>query len=324
MPIKIKVASRRRVLRGGVRAVGAVAFGRLAIRTVRAEAPLRIGIQKNGSLFLLRERGELAKVLQPLGFAPTFTEFPGGPQLLEALNVGSIDFGHTGEAPPIFAQAASAPLVYVGAEPPAPEAEAIIARNNSPVATVADLKGKRVALNRGSNVHYLLVRALSAAGLSFSDISPVYLAPADARAAFDRGSVDAWSIWDPFFAVAQAAGEARVLATAKGLAANREFHLASKTLVDQRPDVVRAVLAEIDRIDLWARDHQPEAARVLSPAWGLPVGVAEVALKRRGYGVVPITPEIVADQQKIADTFTELRLIPTHLDVSAAVWKPQA
>ena len=164
-------ASRRHVLRGGVRAAGAVAFGRFAIRTVRAETPLRIVIQKSGSLFLLRERGELAKVLQPLGFAPTFTEFPGGPQLLEALNVGSIDFGHAGEAPPIFAQAAGAPLVYVGAETPAPEAEAIIVRDDSRIASVAQLRGKRVALNRGSNVHYLLVRALTAAGLSLSDIA---------------------------------------------------------------------------------------------------------------------------------------------------------
>ena len=275
MPITIKPVFRRGVLRRGVQAIGVVALGRVAVRSARAEAPLRIGIQKGGSLFLLRERGELAPALQPLGLAATFTEFPGGPQLLEALNVGSIDFGHTGEAPPIFAQAAGAPLVYVGAQSSAPEAEAIIVTNHSPITKLTDLKGKRVALNRGSNVHYLLVRALAAGGLALSDITPVYLPPADARAAFDRGSVDAWVIWDPFLTAARTDGGTRVITDARGLAPNREFQLASKKLADARPDAVRAILAEIDRIDTWTRDHQHEAARILAPAMGLPVDVVE-------------------------------------------------
>ena len=324
MAITIKPTFRRRVLRSGVQALGLLALGRIAVRPVRAEAPLRIGIQKGGSLFLLRERGELPKALGPLGFSPTFTEFPGGPQLLEALNVGSIDFGHTGEAPPIFAQAAGAPLVYVGAQAPAPRAESIIVHNNSAIAALPQLKGKRVALNRGSNVHYLLVRALAAGGVALRDITPVYLAPADARAAFDRGSVDAWVIWDPFLAAALAEGHARVLADATGLAPNREFQIASSKLATEHPDVIRAILSEVDRIDQWASANQSEAARILAPPMGLPVPVLEAMLSRRGYGVAPITPDIVADQQNIADTFTKLRLIPSSIDVSAAVWKPQA
>jgi sulfonate transport system substrate-binding protein len=324
MTLASKPVSRRQFLIGGAKALSVAAVTALAIAPARAEASLRIGIQKGGSLFLLRERGELAKALGPLGFTPTFTEFPGGPQLLEALNVGSVDFGHTGEAPPIFAQAAGAPLVYVGAQPPAPQAESIVVQTDSPIGTVAQLKGKRVALNRGSNVHYLLVQALAAAGLTLNDVTPVYLPPADARAAFDRGSVDAWVIWDPFLAAALAAGNTRVLQDARGLAPNREFQLASRKLADQQPDVVRAILSEVDRVDRWASSHQPEAARILAPAMGLPVPVLESALSRRGYGVLSITPEIIADQQKVADTFAKLRLIPSSIDVSAAVWKPQA
>ena len=147
---------------------------------------------------------------------------------------------------------------------------------------------------------------------------------AESRAAFDRGSVDAWVSWDPFLAAVRASGDARVLADAKGLAPNREFQIASKKLADSRPDVVRAILSEIDRVDAWTRDHQPEAARLLAPTMGLPVPVLEAALSRRGYGLVPVTPDIVADQQNVADTFAALRLIPAKIDVGAAVWKPQA
>ena len=135
--------------------------GALTRRAAFADAKvLRIGYQKYGTLVLLKEKGTLEGALEPLGFSVTWSEFPGGPQLLEALNVGAIDFGTAGEAPPIFAQAAGAPLIYVGFEPPAPKGEAILVPKDSPLKTVAELKGKKVALNKGSNVHYLLVRAL--------------------------------------------------------------------------------------------------------------------------------------------------------------------
>ena len=148
---------------------------------------LRIGYQKYGTLVLLKARGTLEKRLAEDGVKVQWTEFPGGPQLLEGLNVGSIDFGVTGETPPVFAQAAGADLLYVAYEPPAPTSEAILLPKDSPIRSVAELKGRKVALNKGSNVHYLLVRALEQAGLKYSDIQPVYLPPADARAAFLEG-----------------------------------------------------------------------------------------------------------------------------------------
>ncbi|MEJ0071632.1 MAG: aliphatic sulfonate ABC transporter substrate-binding protein [Pseudomonadota bacterium] len=170
---------------------------------------LRIGVQKYGTLIVLQVRASLEQRLIPAGVTVEWIEFPGGPQLLEALAAGRLDFGTTGEAPPVFAQAAGAPLLYVAVEPPAPAGEAILVPKDSPIRTVADLKGKRVALNKGSNVHYLLIQALDKAGLQPNDIRSVYLAPADARAAFERGSVDAWVIWDPFLAAAQDATDAR-------------------------------------------------------------------------------------------------------------------
>ena len=195
----------RLALAGGL-AVGLAAAGQAEDKTIH------LGFQKYGTLILLKTQGLLEQTLEPQGYSIRWTEFPAGPQLLEALNVGAIDFGTTGEAPPIFAQAAGAPLVYVGYEPPAPQAEAILVPKDSPLQTVADLKGKTVALNKGSNVHYLLVKALEHAGLSYSDVEVAFLPPADARAAFEKGAVDAWVIWEPFLAAAEAATGARQLA----------------------------------------------------------------------------------------------------------------
>jgi len=149
---------------------------------------------------IVKAKGELEKNLAAQGVHVKWVEFPAGPQLLEGLNVGSVVFGEAGEAPPIFAQAANPNLVYVANQPPAPTAEALIVQKDSPIQSVQDLKGKRIALNKGSNVHYLLLKLLEANNLTLNDIQPVYLPPSDARAAFEKGAVDAWVIWDPFFA----------------------------------------------------------------------------------------------------------------------------
>jgi sulfonate transport system substrate-binding protein len=151
----------------------AISFG--AITHVQAasdnKSVLRIGYQKYGTLVLLKAKGTLEKRLAEQGVEVKWTEFPGGPQLLEGLNVGSVDFGVTGETPPVFAQAAGADLLYVAHEPPAPTGEAILVPKDSPINAVAELKGKKIALNKGSNVHYLLVRALEDAGLKYGDIT---------------------------------------------------------------------------------------------------------------------------------------------------------
>ncbi len=292
-----------------------------------ADKVVRIGVQKYGTLIIMRERKVLEPILQPLGWSVSWHEFPGGPQLLEALAAGALDFGTTGEAPPIFAQAAGSSLLYVGYEPPSPAGEAILVPKDSPVRTVADLKGRTVALNKGSNVHYLLVQALAGAGLTPTDIQPAYLAPADARAAFERGSVDAWAIWDPFLSAAQEATGARTLVDGTGsggqaLAPNHQFFLATRDFAQKQPELLRTLNAQVDATDRWAEQHQDESARLLAASMGLTQAVVARAVGRMGYGVRPLTAEVVADQQKIADTFFKLRLIPQKLDVASAVWSP--
>ena len=286
------------------------------------EKTVHIGFQKYGKLVLLKSKGTLEGKLKEAGYKVVWTEFPSGPPLLEALNVGSIDFGNTGEAPPIFAQAAGAPLQYVAYEPPAPKGEAILVPKDSNLNSVADLRGKKVALNKGSNVHYLLVNALEAAGVKYSEIEPVFLAPADARAAFERGAVDAWVIWDPFQAAAEAATGARTLADGTGIVANYQFYLASKKFLETDPGIVDLILAQLSAVDDWAKGDIHAVAGQLAPSIGLPVAVVEVALKRQAYGIKPLTPGVIADQQRVADTFFALGLLPKKIKISDAARRP--
>jgi sulfonate transport system substrate-binding protein len=294
--------------------IAAVPFG----VSQTADSDLRIGYQKYGTLVLLKARGTLEKRLAPMHVEVKWTEFPAGPQLLEGLNVGSIDFGTVGEAPPIFAQAAGADLVYVGNEPTASAAEAIVVPKDSPIKTVADLKGKKVALNKGSNVHFLLVKLLERARVSYDDIDTIFLTPADARAAFERGSVDAWAIWEPFLAAAQRQTGARILADGNGVVSNHQFFLASRPYASKRADVVAIVLQEVAAVDQWAKTNPKEAAAALQPQIGLDQATLELALSRGGYGVTPVNDAVLAEQQRIADAFYDLKLIPKHINVRDA------
>lgn len=285
-------------------------------------AVLRIGYQKYGTLTILKTRQALEQRLGARGIEIRWTEFPAGPQMLEALNIGSIDFGSTGETPPIFAQAAGANLVYVAHQPPAPRAEAILVPKDSPLKQVADLKGKRVALNKGSNVHYLLIQALKSANLSIRDIRPAYLPPADARAAFERGSVDAWVIWDPYLAAAEKALEARTLHNGEGLVNNHEFYIAARPLAEQYPQVVQAIVEELQRLDQWAVKDPDAVAALLAPSIGLPLDVVRIAAHRAGYGARYLSEDVIRQQQAIADTFADQKLIPARLDIPSVVWRP--
>ena len=290
---------------------------------VQAET-LRIGYQKYGTLVLLKASGTLEKRLASQGIDVKWTEFPGGPQLLEGLNLGSIDFGTTGEAPPIFAQAAGADLLYVAHEPPAPLSEAILLPKDSAITSVAQLKGKKIALNKGSNVHYLLVRALEEAGLSIRDITPVYLPPADARAAFERGSVDAWVIWDPFQAAAEQQLQARTLRDGQGLVSNHQFYLAARPFAERHPDVIGALVEEIRTVGEWTQRSPEQATAQVAPLLGLSADITRIAVQRQGYGARWIDEPVVAAQQRIADTFSQLKLIPKPLSIRDVVWTPPA
>jgi len=301
------------------------AAGVALITAAHAQAPrqeLRIGYQKGASLLVLQKaQGSLEKKLAPLGFGVKWVEFPAGPQLLEGLNVGAVDIGYVGEAPPIFAQAAGARFYYIGHDPAAPRAEALVVPKDSPVRSVAELKGRKIALNKGSNVHYLLVKLLEKNGLKLTDVTPVYLPPADARAAFESRNVDAWVIWDPYTAAAEKQIGARVLADATGLASNHQYYLGARGFVEKNPQVIRAVFEDSVEKGKWLKANLRQAAEQIAPLQGLPLDVVETSLQRYEFRVTPLSDAVIDEQQRIADTFHDLKLIPKAVNVREASWK---
>ncbi|WP_199635910.1 sulfonate ABC transporter substrate-binding protein [Serratia sp. PAMC26656] len=298
-------------------------LGTFALPTVAAQAKpqqITIGYQKANIFALLKYRGTLEKTLTPQGIKVRWIEFPAGPQMLEGLNVGSIDLAATGDAPPAFAQAAKADLIYLGHSPASPKTEAIVVPQGSLIKTVADLKGKRVALNKGSDVNYLLVSALEQAGLNYKDVTPVYLPPSDARAAFQRGSVDAWVIWDPYYAEVETHANARLLKDAEGLVPHYTFYLASRHFAETYPDSAKLVIDQLSELSAWANAHQDDAAKILAQSTGLEQAIWARALARMPFGSQRMTPAVFAEQQQLADKFTAIGLLPVKVDVSAARW----
>ncbi len=281
---------------------------------------LRIGYQKYGTLVLLKANGELERRLAAEGVKVTWAEFQGGVKLLEALNVGSVDFGTTGDAPPIVAQAAGASFVYVGVEPPSPAGEAIIVKDDSPIRSAADLKGKRIASSKGGNVHYLTLQSLSKAGLTSKDVEWSWLFPADARPAFESGKIDAWAVWDPFLAAVQTDLKVRVVADGTYAdVANYQFYLATRALAEKHPAVVKIVLDEIAKVDRQALTDLNPLVKTLTQSTGINEAAVSLALKRMGYGVKPLNADIVASQQRIADTFLKEGLILKPIVIRDAV-----
>ncbi len=289
--------------------------------TQQETTTFNIGFQKYGILPIVKTKGELEKRLAAQGIKVKWIEFPAGPQLLEGLNVGSVVFGEAGEAPPIFAQAANPNLIYVANQPPAPTAEALIVQKDSPIQSIQDLKGKRIALNKGSNVHYLLLKLLEAHNLKLSDIQPVYLPPSDARAAFEKGVVDAWVIWDPFLAAAEHQIQARVIANGENLVNNHQFYLADRQYAENNPAVLQTVITTLNQTTDWVKAHPKDAAKLLEKPTGLGFDVLKTSISRMGFGVQPISEKVVTEQQDVANAFFAQQLIPKQLVIQDAVLK---
>lgn len=281
---------------------------------------VRFGFQK--STILLKSKGDIDKRLASEGVKVEWTEFPAGPPLLEALNAGAIDIGPVGESPPIFAQAAGAALTYAAAIAPNPKGNGILVRKDSPIQSVADLKGKKVAFAKGSSANYLIVQLLQKAGLTFNDIQPIYLTPADARAAFVKGDADAWVIWDPFFAAAEVGTNARVLADGEGLNKLGGYYIASRKFAAEQPKALKAILEEVRNLEAWSDKNRDEVAKVLTDALKLDAEAVKKATQRRVFGLNPVTDDIIAEQQKVADTYYQLKLIPKQLNIRDAILPP--
>ena len=281
---------------------------------------LRIGYQKIGALLIVKEQKILEQRFEPQGVRVRWIEFAFGPPLLEALGAGAIDYGYTGDSPPIFAQAAHANLLYAGAIPARGYGQAILVPAISSIEDIAGLKGKKVAVAKASSAHNLLVAALESVKLPWSDITPVYLAPPDAAAAFVRGAVDAWSIWDPFLAIAELKQKARALPLDRTISAQNSFFLVNGDFAAKHPDVVAAINGAIATATTWADQHRDQVAAILSEASGVDLAAEQRSVNRAEFTFGPLNDDVLAQQQAVADRFQRLGLIPAPIRVRDIVW----
>ena len=289
----------------------------------RAQAPagakgLRIGYQKNGVLVIARQQASLERKLAPRGIEVKWSEFISGPPMLEAMNAGSVDIGQVGDTPPIFAQAAGAAILYVAGQPMT-TGHGILVRQDSPIRTLADLKGRRVGFTQGSAAHNVTLMALEKANLTYADITPVYLSPPDGAAAFVSNGIDAWAIWDPYFALGQVHG-GRILVNASEIGKTNSFYIGNRDFVARDPQLLRDVLDTLAEISKWAESNRQKVAKVLAEVTGVDLDVQTIAANRSSFVVGKLTGDVIATQQAVADRFQRLSLIPRPILVRDAVW----
>jgi sulfonate transport system substrate-binding protein len=281
---------------------------------------LRIGYQKIGALLIVKAQKALEQQFEPQGVRVRWIEFAFGPPLLEALGAGAIDYGYTGDAPPIFAQAARAKLLYAAAIPARGYGQAIVVPAASSIQDVSGLAGKKVAVAKASSAHNLLVAALESVKLPWTAITPIYLAPPDAAAAFVRGAVDAWSIWDPFFAIAELKQKARALSLDRSVTTQNSFFLVNSGFAATHPEVVAAINGAVATSTTWADRHRGQVAAILAEASGVDLAAEQRSVDRAEFTFGPLNNDVLAQQQEVADRFQKLGLIPAPIRVRDIVW----
>jgi sulfonate transport system substrate-binding protein len=252
-------------------------------------------------------------------------EFPAGPQMLEALSAGSVDIGSVGNTPPIFAQSGNKELRYVAYEQSHPQTQAIIiADNNDQIQNLADLKGKRIALQRGSSAHDLLDKILQKANLQWSDITPIWLPPADARAAFDKKTVDAWVAWEPFLSVALDTGHAKILSDSAPFGRSYSFIIANPNFVQKHPQAVNQFINASNDAAHWIIKNPDKALTNYAATIGLDKTITQKIINKRFQPslIHPINQEVLQSQQKIANRFAQEKLIPQKIDVTQVAFNP--
>lgn len=296
------------------------AFATTSARSQAVAKEVRFGYQKTGVPVIARQQGTIEKRLAASGTSVKWVEFTSGPPMMEAISNGSVDFGAVGDSPPIFAQAANANIVYAAASPIS-NGQGILVPANSSIKSIADLKGKRVGFTKGSSAHNVVVLTLAKAGLTYDDITPVYLTPPDAGPAFANGSIDAWAVWDPYFAIGEKKQNARILINAYEVGKTNAFFIANRDFANQQPAVLREVIAGLSTAATWAENNRDAVAKSLHEVTGVPLDIQTLAASRASFAIGSLSDDVTETQQRVADSFHKLGLIPKKIVVRDIVWK---
>ncbi|MCZ2203122.1 aliphatic sulfonate ABC transporter substrate-binding protein [Cylindrospermopsis raciborskii] len=318
-------AALKRILQYSVLGLFSLSFPLLSISLQPTQAQQKSGFSSKEINLAYQTSGDIVKVkkvveprFQALGVKVNWIgPFPAGPQLIEAMNAGKVDIGTVGETPPIFSQAAGiTEVIYIaGRVPSRGLGQGVIVRANSPIKKLADIKGKRVAFQRGSNAHYLLAKALKEVGLKISDVKVVGLTPSEARDAFVQDKVEVWVGGDPFLALVEKTIPVRNLRNAARINTLGAFYLGRREFINKNPQLVRIFLEEADKIGEWAENNPKEVAKAFAPELKIDESVLETVARRRTYRLRKLTPAIIAEQQQVADFYFEEKIIPRKINV---------
>jgi sulfonate transport system substrate-binding protein len=280
---------------------------------------LNIGDQKGtGAEAVLTAAG----LLSTLPFHVVWSDFTSGPPMLEAMASGSVDIGGVGDAPPVFAASGGEQVEIVGArETPDGDQDAVVVPKNSPITSISQLKGKKIAYGSGSSGNYNLLTVLTKAGLTTKDVTLVNLQPAEALAAFTSGDVDAWDIWPPYVQQVVAEDNARILTTGGAYGSPYSFEVASKAAVSNpgKAAAIKVYLETLDKAYVWTATHPDQWAAAWAKATGLPISIMDAAAKIDGTTPITITSAIVSSEQNLVSQFYAAGLIPTNVDMSSYI-----
>jgi sulfonate transport system substrate-binding protein len=294
---------------------------------------LKIGYPEGMTSFeILRNQGLLEAHLQPFGLIVTWTSFLSASALIEALSNGTIDFCGGGGTASIFSQAADHVFVRVAKEKyTAPKGQAILVPENSPIQTIADLKGKKIAFDKGSSAHYILIRALRKVGLDFSDIDPIYLTQPQALPLFQQGQIDAWVVWVPYTPTeTRSSYPGRSIADLESIFGDKAslevptYYYAIPELVRDYPDLLKVILEEVNEAGAWAKKQELEVAQRLVEQHKIDPSILETLQKHSAErAIIPIDDQSLTALQHQANIFRDLKLIPERVNVKDGTYNLQ-
>jgi sulfonate transport system substrate-binding protein len=237
--------------------------------------------------------------------------------LLEALNAGAIDVGGVGDAPFAFARAAGVRAKVIAATRSSGAGTALLVPPSSRARRFADLKGRTIGTGKGSIGHFLAIAARDRAGLRPDDINFAFLTPADAKAAFVSGAIDAWATWGQYVYLAVAQNNARILLDGQGVMSGLSYTVASERVIAEKRDLLRAYVRRLEAAQAWGLQHVDTYARAWSAETGVPFAVSRQTLLTRGFAPAPIDAAMIADQQRTIDVYVKERVLPVHYDAAA-------
>ncbi|HEX7873237.1 MAG TPA: ABC transporter substrate-binding protein [Sphingobium sp.] len=279
---------------------------------------LTVGDQRGGVQSLLQAAGELDDVPYHIEWAL----FPAASPLLEALGSGAVDIGSIGGSPFAFAYAGGAKIkaVFAARSPTGrgSAASAIVVLAKSPLRSVADLRGKRIATVRGSAGQDLALQLLDHHGLKASDVKWVYLNNGEAKAALGTGDVDAWSTWGSYVGLALLKDGDRALGDARELPAQAGFYAASDKAIATKRAQLTDFVARIARARTWALTHRDSYAAILAKETGIPVDVARFTVEGQMLAATLLDDTVANEQRAIFERYVKAGIIPKVPSIDGA------